>query len=212
MATLSQEKARIFRITHIDNLPWAITNGLHCRNSSNQDPCFREIGNPDIISKRSTRIVPIAPGGTLNDYIPFYFTPWSPMLYNIKTGYNGLPQFPMEEIVILVASLHNLRNASHTWIFTDRHALMNWAEFYSDLDRLGCLDWPRLQGRDFKRDLEAPGKVERYQAEALIHRFLPLSSLSGLVCYGADQQKKLQLKLKAGAVELKVEARPDLYF
>jgi hypothetical protein len=43
------------------------------------DPDFRNIGNADLISKRETRQVPIPPGGMLSDYIPFYFTPWSPV-------------------------------------------------------------------------------------------------------------------------------------
>ena len=48
-----------------------------------------EIGNPDLIDKRTHRIVPAPPGGTLSDYVPFYFTLYSPMLYNIKTGMEG---------------------------------------------------------------------------------------------------------------------------
>jgi hypothetical protein len=212
MPILSQEKARIFRITHIDNMAWAIRNGLHCRSSDIRDPNFKEIGNPEIISIRSTRGIPIVPGGSLDNYIPFYFTPFSPMLYNIKTGHNGLIKVPMEDIVILVANLPALRAGGHTWIFSDRNAALRYANFYSDVGNLGCINWTGLQARDFRRDPEAPDKFERYQAEALIHRFLPLTSLAGLVCYGPDQRKKLQLELEAGAVQLQVEARPDWYF
>jgi len=86
MNDLGPEKALIFRITHIDNMPWMLINGLHCRNSPDRDPNFVEIGNRDLIGKRASRVVPIHPGGTLSDYIPFYFTPCSPMLLNIKTG------------------------------------------------------------------------------------------------------------------------------
>jgi hypothetical protein len=86
MSSLTPERALIFRITHIDNVPWILSNGLHCRNSRSVDPHYREIGNRDLIDKRSHRVVPIVPGGTLSDYIPFYFTPYSPMLFNIKTG------------------------------------------------------------------------------------------------------------------------------
>jgi hypothetical protein len=105
MITLTPKKALIFRITHIANVPWILDNGLHCRSSRLADPDFRNIGNADLISKRETRQVPIPPGGMLSDYIPFYFTPWPPMLYNIRTGYQGIRQVPMEEIAILVTSL-----------------------------------------------------------------------------------------------------------
>ena len=52
MSSLSPEKALIFRITHIANVPWILANGLHCRSSAAQDPDFVEIGNPDLIDKR----------------------------------------------------------------------------------------------------------------------------------------------------------------
>ena len=91
--TLTSEKALIFRATHRLNLPWVLANGLHCRSSDLQDPDFVAIGNAEIISRRQSRSVPIAPGGNLADYIPFYFTPYSLMLYNIKTGF-GVQQRP----------------------------------------------------------------------------------------------------------------------
>lgn len=90
MNPLSPEKALIFRITHIANVPWILENGLYCRSAAEQDPRFVEIGNPDLIDKRKHRVVPAPPGGTLSDYVPFYFTPYSPMLYNIKTGWRGI--------------------------------------------------------------------------------------------------------------------------
>ncbi len=86
---LTPERALIFRITHVDNIPWILDHGLHSRSSSTRDPDYRVIGNPDLIEKRRHREVPIRPGGTLSDYIPFYFTPHTPMLFNIKTGFQG---------------------------------------------------------------------------------------------------------------------------
>ena len=80
---LNPENAFIFRITHIRNVPWILANGLHCRTSGPTDPDFVTIGSPDIIAMRDSRDVPIPPHGTLSDYIPFYFTPKSPMMYNI---------------------------------------------------------------------------------------------------------------------------------
>lgn len=102
---LNPEKALIFRITHRENVPWILQHGLVCANGHPQDPGFVQIGNVELIGKRSHRPVPVPPGGTLADYVPFYFTPFSPMLYNILTG-RGVRQRPNEEIVILVSSLH----------------------------------------------------------------------------------------------------------
>ena len=130
---LSPERALIFRITHIDNVPWILDHGLHCRNSSACDPHFRAIGNPELIAKRRHWEIPLSPGGTLGDYVPFYFTPHTPMLYNIKTGYQGTPRMPMSSIVILASSLHRVLELGGRFVFADRHALLQAAVFSNKL-------------------------------------------------------------------------------
>ncbi len=133
MSSLSPENGLIFRITHIANVPWILDHGLHCRNTAERDPNYVEIGNLELIEKRTSRHVPIAPGGVLSDYIPFYFTPHSPMLYNIKTGYQGLAKRPMSDIVIVISSLPSLVRMGIPFVFTDRHAYLQMASFFSDL-------------------------------------------------------------------------------
>jgi hypothetical protein len=129
---LTSENAYIFRITHKDNLPWILDNGVHCRKSPKQDPNFVSIGIPDLIEKRNLQQVAEPPGGTLSDYIPFYFTPLSIMAYNIYTGHN-VRQRTNDEVVILVASLRDLQKAAVPFLFTDRHASLLEAKFSSDL-------------------------------------------------------------------------------
>ena len=63
---LNTERAGIFRITHIRNVPWILQNGLHCRNSDIRDPGFVRIGIPELIEKRTKKIVPVQPGGMLS--------------------------------------------------------------------------------------------------------------------------------------------------
>ena len=58
---LNSKRGLIFRITHIDNVPWILDHGLHCRNSKECDPNFKEIGNAELIGKRSSRLVPVPP-------------------------------------------------------------------------------------------------------------------------------------------------------
>ena len=52
-------------------------NGLHAKTGDRSDPNFRQIGNCDLIRKRTDRTVAVPPAGTLSAYIPFYFTPFS---------------------------------------------------------------------------------------------------------------------------------------
>lgn len=188
MGALNPDKALIFRITHVDNVPWLLDHGLHCRSSPDFDPNFRSIGNPELIARRQHRVVPVPPGGTLADYVPFYFTPYSIMLYNIKTGYGGVPRLPNEAIVILVSSLRRVAELGIGFVFTDRHAYVQTASFFNSLDDLGRVDWPLLQARDFRNDPEDPGKKERYRAEALVHRLPQRRSGSALEKRGGAAQ------------------------
>ena len=209
---LTVEKALIFRITHIKNVPWLLRNGLHCQNAEKLDPEFVNIGNQELIERRASRTVPIAPGGTLADYIPFYFTPFSVMMYNIKTGYGGIPRQQNAEVVIMVSSLRELEDQGVPAIYTDRHAYLRTANFFSSLDDLDKIDWQLLRRRDFKRDWEDPEKTDRYQAEALVFRHMPVQCLAGIVCHGGGEQRLVEQSGEEAGVSLTVVARPGWYF
>lgn len=207
---LSPDRACIFRITHIENVRWIVNNGLHCRNSRVTDPDFVTIGQPDIIDRRDGQVVGVAPGGSLSEYIPFYFTPFSPMAYKIRTGH-GVTVVPSRDIVILVASLRGLADAGVEFVYTDRHALLAAAMFLRSLDDLHRIDWVGLRSRDFKYDVADPGKTERYQAEALVYRYLPVNLLEAVVCHGPQQKALVEgWAAEAGeAVQVRVDG--ELY-
>lgn len=211
MSQLTPEKALIFRITHVENIRWVFANGLHCRTSDKTDPNYREIGNPELIAMRADRAIPIPPRGTLSDYIPFYFTPYSPMMLNIKTGYNGIARTPMQDIAILVSSLRKLHQMGVPFVFSDRHAYLRAAQFSSDLGDLDRIRWKILQNHDFKRDFNDFEKVERYQAEALIYKHMPLGGLLGIVCY--DERKRMELATSADRLKvgIDIKAMPGWY-
>ena len=210
--SLTKEKALIFRIVHRDNVPWIMANGMHCRNANIGDPKFVSIGNPDLIDSRHHRTVPCAPFGTLSDYVLFYFTPFTPMLLNIKTGRNGIRQRPNEEIVIFASSLPALQAHGVRFLFTDRHAYLATAQFSADLAMLDWIDWAMLRQRDFKRDPEDPGKFERYQAEALVYQHLPMKAVLGILCYNDMVRAKVQREAEAYGYTLQTLSRPEWYF
>lgn len=212
MSKLSPEKALLFRITHVKNIAWMMANGLHCKNSEERDPDFVPIGNADLIAKRSSREIPIDPGGRLSDYIPFYFTPFSPMMYNIKTGYGGINQYSNSQIAICVCSFHDLVAAGAKVIFTDRHAYLRTAQFFDSADDLDKLDWEIWRAKDFKRDDEDPGKLDRYQAEALVYRHLPIKHVKGIVCYSENEKRTLERFTEGAGLPIKVVVKPEWYF
>jgi len=213
MKDLNPQLARIFRIVHISNVPWILDHGgLHCQNSAEADPNYVNIGNPSLINKRTRRYVPIAPDGPLSDYVPFYFTPFSIMMYNIKTGYGGLTRRDDKDIVIFVSSIHRLADLGVHFVFTNQHAYAVDTEFYNDLQHLDKIDWPLLQRRDFKTDDNDPGKQLRYQAEALIHKYVPLTAVLGIACVNDIVKGSLKTLLEQRGIELALRAKPSWYF
>ncbi len=201
MDILTAERCLIFRITHVANLPWILANGIYCRNAEALDPNFVEIGRPEIITRRRPRVVDIAPGGVLGDYIPFYFTPRSPMLMNIRTGWDGLTQRPMRDIAILFTSHQRLKESGVPFVFSDRNSTLETAKFYdgkvATRDQLPWLLW---RASDFKRDNSRPDKIERYMAETLVHHHVPVHALEGITLYTEARKTELkELMINVGA-------------
>jgi len=209
--TLNAKKALIFRITHRDNIPWILKNGLHASSSHVLDPNFRVIGNVDLINKRANRRVMIGPGGTLSDYVPFYFTPFSIMMYNIHTGY-GVPNVPNNEIVILVSSLHRIQELGIQFVFTNQHAYPRFAGYFTDLDDLAQVPWEQLNRKDFRHDPDDPGKKERYQAEALIWRHVPAEALLGICSCIDSVNQGIQAEIEKQRLKIEARVQRGWYF
>lgn len=209
---LNPDKALIWRIVHRDNLPWIMRNGLHCKSAAERDPNYVVIGNADLIDRRSRRVVPVEPGGTLSDYVPFYFTPFSPMLYNIYTGRGGVRRRANDDICILVSSIHRLQDLGLDFVFTDRHAYPPLARYFNDFARLGEIDWPLLQARNFMRNPDDPEQIERYQAEALVHRHAPIAGLLGIICFTQAVKAGIDAQIQAEGLQLDVRVMPQWYF
>lgn len=205
---LNPAKALIFRIAHRANLSDLLANGCRCRNDVTGQG-YTEIGNQELILKRVSREVPCAPGGTLADYVPFYFTPYSPMLYNIKTGYGGVEKRDLSDILILVTSLRTIEEMNLPFVFTDRHAYLKTAQFSSNLGDLDRIIWSALQERNFKKD--DVDRFEKYQAEALIHKRVPLNSLKGIVCYNQSVKDSVQTEIDSKGSSLKAIVQREWY-
>lgn len=210
---LSAESGMVFRITHARNLRWILANGLHCANGARQDPNFVPIGNSDLIQNRTRKLVAIGMGGTLSDYVPFYLTPKSPMLLNIKTGWNGITRRGNSEIVILVSSVPRLQDHGVPLLFTDRHAYLSTARWSSDAADLGqMIDWDILRRHDFKRSDAYPDKMDRYQAEVLAYSHVPPQALIGIGCASESERARVEKEVEASSVALPVRSRPNWYF
>lgn len=134
------------------------------------------------------------------------------MMLNIHSGRGGVTQRGNDEIVILCLQLASGGRAGFAVSFTNAHALPEWVDYYSDLNRLNEIDWPILQRRDFSRDADDPRKMERYQAEALIHRHVPVEALIGIVCYTEQLKLEIEGQVQARGLGLRIHAKRGWYF
>ena len=98
------------------------------------------------------------------------------------------------------------------FVFSDRHAYLQTARFSSDLADLGRIDWPILRARDFARDPDDIGKMERYQAEALVYQRMHVNSLIGIVCYNDTVKEELRKLKEERDTKLNIISKPKWYF
>lgn len=193
----------LFRMIHISNLDYALTHGMHTRNHPDADPNYINIGDTGLIAQRTTHSVNInPPGGTLGEYVPFYFAGHSPMLYNIKTGYRGVTQRNQSEIVFVCCRLDVIIANCAEWCFTNGHAKNTMTVFYNNLNDLGKLDWntiPLLYWNPIQADLQ---RQWRKQAEFLVKTHIPMNCIGGIIVYDQNAfnivdalMKKLNLQI-----------------
>lgn len=99
-----------------------------------------------------------------------------------------------------------------SFIIADRHTYLRAARFSNDARDLAWIDWPLLQARDFRRDPDDPGKLERYQAEALARNHVPLEALVGMACHNESVTREMEAIVHAAGEATKVKTRTDWYF
>jgi len=133
--------------------------------------------------RRARRQVPVAAGGVVADYVPFYYAPRSPMLYSIHCGNVPDCHHPQTELVYLVTDADTLFRRQVCCI-TDRNAVLNHAWFsanQTDLETL--IDWPLMVARYWNNTPEDLSRKERRMAEFLAHQFVPWNQVQRIAVY-----------------------------
>jgi hypothetical protein len=176
------------------------------------DPNFISIGKPSLIERRSRKPVEVPPGGTLADYVPFYFAPRTPMLGDIHLGRGGVSKRGDDEIMFLVSSLPDLRKNAVPFVFTDRHAVTRLARFSCSADHLKeWLPWAEFRAKNFRRDPDNLDAFDRYQAEALAHRHVPLDAIQAIACYSESVKARLDGWVAERGLAVRTVVRPGWY-
>lgn len=203
----------MYHITHVDNLPGVADDGaIHCDKgcaAAGRDPV--SIAYSDLKEKRARTRVTVAAGGTLADYVPFYYAPRSPMLYvnwqGGVAGYDG----GQENIVHLVCGLEDLAITGE-FVITDGHPISLLSTQHETVDALDQIDWDVMR-RTYWADDDTDGdRKRRRQAEFLVHRQVPVSAVR-LVAAMNDGVAVRALKALAVLAEPPpVRIRSDWYY
>lgn len=202
----------IYRITHRDNIPYLLEKGICSSNSLNVSPSYVNIGHKEVIEKRNATPVRIDGYGVLHDYVSFYFTPHSVMLYNIKTGYGNVEQRPQNEIVILQASIMCVIASGQRFFFTDGQGNARITKHLANPTDLDKIDWPLIRKRDFKNEPQDMDKRRRYQAEFHVHGCVPVSCIHKIVAYDTETTTFVEREVNKNGLSIPVQEDTKYYF
>ena len=202
---------RIFRITHLDNVLSTLQCGLFCRNHSTPPvTSYRNIGDADLTSRRGNRVVPVLPGGVLNDYVPFYLGPRGPMLFRISK------HSPQADIVYLVSNVQHLQQLKIPFVFTAGHAydmLTTNDQYYTDPADLATLAWADIYAKPmWKSTIQNPHLQRHKQAELLVHNFVPVNALVGIAVFNKHIRTQVEQMVHQAGLVLPVAVVRDWYY
>ena len=172
----------IYHITHVRNLTPIIAEGGLCCDNERLRRGLQPIGiaHQHIKDRRARRVVPVGLGGTLADYVPFYFAPRSPMLFAIHKGQVVGYQGGQGAVLHLCAQAEDIAAAGLSFVFSEGHAEMTISEFFTDLGDLHKID-RRIMQATYWNDTDADGdRKRRRQAEFLVQRFVPWTSIAAI--------------------------------
>ncbi|HEU4663732.1 MAG TPA: DUF4433 domain-containing protein [Dokdonella sp.] len=166
----------IYHITHLDNLPGIIAQGGLLADTAIRQRALapRSIAYRHIKDRRNRTPVPIAPGGCVSDYVPFYFCPRSPMLYAIQSGQvEGYPG-GQTHVLHLLADAEAIEADGHACLHTDGNAASQPLTFHEGTGTLAStLSWDVIRSTSWGNTAEDNDRKRRKQAEFLVWQRVP---------------------------------------
>ncbi len=210
---INRDKNFCYRITHRDNLTHLLKYGMVNKHHKKASADFVAIGNLEIIDVRSSTEVNIDGYGNLGEYVPFYFTPRSIMLFNIISGYYApkVPKRNKEEIVVIRCLTETLAKQPK-WFFTDGQANDGESKHYNDLRYLETIDWDCIQQSIFSKSDGDYDRQRRYQAEFLVHQYIPVDCIESICVCNEAMQSWVNEKIKGAGLEIPTHIHKPYFF
>jgi hypothetical protein len=201
----------IYHFTDLANIGSILAVGeLRCHSTAD---CSVDIADATIKSRRMSKRVPCGPGGTLGEYVPFYFAPRSPMLFRIQHGGVENVSSDPARLVYLVSSTEAVVAAGREYVFTDGNAAAAFTEFHDDAEHLGeVVDWPLMKATMWANTPADPDRRRRRGAEFLVHQALPFELVDKCCVYAAAARSAVAAAAADAGWEVEVRIRRNWYF
>jgi hypothetical protein len=208
----------VYHFTHLDNLHAICESGdLRCDAVAREGWTRTEVGDPEIKESRRRRSIPIAPGGQVGDYVPFYFATRSPMMYRIACDHRDsvAGRYPGGDrpLAYLVTTVGSVVDAQLDWVATDGNAATATTEFTSDLQRLETIvDWPLMVAERWNNTADDPDRQRRRMAEFLVYDRLPISLIRWIGTSSEGLASQVRIQLRDHPLAGRVIVRPHWYY
>ena len=222
----------LYKMVHVDDMEYVLSTGLCCANHPLASSNYRQLGDPRMSRERETMQVSHPSGGTMFDYVPFYFAGRMGVLWTMlhaderflederkrEAGYpptygSRRTQYRHQrEIVFVVCDFGKVIENCSQWCFTDRHPSSSNVVFFTDLRQLSRLDWNAIGM--FPADCHNAAVMLRRQAEFLVRDFVPVSCIDRLVVRYAETKQRLDdivCKLQLD-IPVEVDRAAQLFF
>ena len=206
----------IFRFIHVDNLHiYLRRGGMHAAACWPDDGLIWKANHDEEVqSKRQTKHVPCGPGGTLHDYVPFYFGPRSPMLYRLHTGWVKGYTEGQEPLVCLVSTAQTVATSNLGFAFSDGHGIAGFTKWFDRLADLEQVDWQASYATWWRDTVEDMDMERRKQAEFLVHRFCPWQCVQEIGVLNRSMKAQVEAILAGFPEEVRrvVMVKRDWYY
>lgn len=162
----------IYRLLHVDNLNMLLRRGvLHAPKYISDDGLvYRTIHNIDIQRQRGITPVGCGPCGDLQDYVPFYFGPRSPMLFQLHTGWVAGYTEGQEPLIYLLSTAQAIQERGMRFVFSDGHGIACFTHWFDSLNDLDKVDWTAVYAKIWKDTVDDMDRQRRKQAEFLVYQ------------------------------------------
>jgi hypothetical protein len=203
------DKTYLFRITHIENIPHILQNGITHSSSANSNPDFVPIGDGSLIATRNKYL--LINGRRLGEYIPFYFGVRTPMLYVVQKGFNMVAPTPAENIIYCVSSVQKIIDLKLDFVFTDGHAVDGFSSQYTavNIQNIDAILDKNAINAKYWRDENDLDRKRRKEAEFLVLGDIANEAILGYLTYNENAKKRV---INFGADASNVHIKSDYYF